>query len=194
MDINDFTGTTAAGMNNLYKRFSRQSTWGEFSQRLCKFYRLPHGSRFVLAGPDRAIREDKIVARKPISANVLSRDDRQTVREMLDEIEAMLSINLADRGWTIVPRGPANVEVPHNTRLRGWRAMEPAPTEVELAARRARREEIDDFLRPQVARWFEELDEGIDEPQTKVPEAVLAELVERYGVEEVRTAIGELRV
>lgn len=182
-------------MANIHNRFPKRSTWADFSHRLCKFYRLPHGSKFVLVGPNhRCIRDDKVVTRALITPGVLSRSPRQNVRNILDAVDAMLATRPAHHGWRIEARGPSNQPIDLRTLLSTWQGMEPALTETERAARRMRQDEIDLFVRPQANTCIAGLEEGLDEPNTKVPQALLAELTEHYGIEAVRGAIAELRI
>jgi hypothetical protein len=57
-----------------------------------------------------------------------------------------------------------------------------------------RKDEIDNFMRPLAADCIAELEEGMEEPKSKVPTALLAELIEHYGVDAARAAIAELRI
>jgi hypothetical protein len=72
--------------------------------------------------------------------------------------------------------------------------MEGAATPDERECRRARKEEIERFLRPHAAECISELEEGLEDPEDKVPVALMAEVIERYGIEAVRAAISELRI
>jgi hypothetical protein len=182
-------------MSNIHNRFPKKSTWGEFSQRLCKFYGLPHGSKFVLVGRNqRRVRDDKLVSRKVIAPAVLSRAPGQRVRQMIDGIKAMLATDPARHGWKIEARDPRNQPIDTRTHLDKWRAMDPALTVSEREAKRMRKDEIEIFVRPLAASCIGELEEGLEEPESKVPKALLAELVEHYGLDAVRASIEELRI
>ncbi len=182
-------------MSNIHNRFPKRTTWGDFSQRLCKFYRVPFGSSFALVGRNqRRVRDDKLVSRKLITAAVILRRPRQTVRQMIDNIETMLATPPAHHGWEIEARDPRNQKIDPRTHLATWRAMEPALTAAEREAKRMRKDEIENFIRPLAAGYIAELEEGLEEPENKVPTALLAELVEHYGVGDIRAAITELRI
>jgi hypothetical protein len=64
----------------------------------------------------------------------------------------------------------------------------------EREAKRMRKDEIDNFMRPLAADCIAELEEGLEKPESKVPTALLAELIEHYGVDAARAAIAELRI
>ncbi len=182
-------------MSNIYRRFPKRSTWAEFSQRLCKYLRVPYGSKFVLVSANgRQVRDDKIFTRRIISPSVLPRRPRQTVRDILDGIEQMLATPPSQIRCAIEARAPNGQRIDTRTHVETWQAMEPTLTPSQREAKRIRKDEIESFLRPRAALCIEELEEGLEDPEDKVPVALLAELVERYGIDAIRAAISELRV
>jgi hypothetical protein len=181
-------------MANISMTYPKESTWADFSSRLCRSYGLPYGSKFVVeATTGRRVRDDKIYRRKSLKPSYHTYDDTTRVSEVVTRIGDMLAVTGSGRRPKIVAIGPDGHAIPGNTLVVNWRRREPAATPEQLELRTMRREEIE-YLKPMAARALADIEEGIEDPEDKMPVAVILELIERYGPEAVRDGIAEARI
>ena len=141
----------------------------------------------------RLVRDDKVLTRRLIREGVVSRGPDDRVSQILADVEAMLATPPSRQGMRLEARGPYGEVIHANTQLKNWRARNPEPTEAEREARQRRREEVD-YARVVADEALEGLEEGLEQSEAVVPEAVMGALVDRYGVDSVRAAIRELRL
>lgn len=183
-------------MSNIHKRFPKTTTWSDLSDRLVKWYGLPHGSLFALRDVNgRIVRKDKLFSRRPLKAEDHPKEDATNVAVISERVAGMLAVNLRQLGWKIVCFAPSEPEPLHGlTLLATWRQKSPTLTAGQREAKALRIEEIESYLKPHALRLLEELDEGIEDAETKVPQAVIQALIQRYDVRDVNEAIAELRL
>lgn len=184
-------------------RFPRRTSWRNFSGRLVAYYGLPHGSRFDLVyhghpvyPNDRKARDDMMVWRRPIVRNEhpTPRDGSITIGVIRNRIEAMLQLDLRAKHLRVVGVGPGNAKLDARRTLATWRRMEAELTEAERNAEAEQQWEIEHLVRPFARATIIDIEEGLLDPEGKVPQGVLAELVALYGPRPVQDAIQELRL
>ena len=183
-------------MSNLHKEYPKNTTWEDLSDRLVKYYRLPHGSYFALSTKDgRIVRKDRRFSRKPLLRQDHPLDERLSISDIHKRIGALLAVNLKQLDWKVLAFGPGiNDPLDTRTLLRKWQNMTPDLTAQRRESKAMRAVEIDEFLLPRALEALDELDEGIEDPEDKVPQAVIAALIRRYDVRDVKKALLELRV
>lgn len=187
-------------MPKLTKTFPKLTTWEDLQSRLVKCYRLPYGSSFALlydAHPrygDRKVRSEFQVRRRRIARaeHDTSAPGQLRVSEILDRIRRMLAIDLDKESMIIAAFGPGKVRLAGNKTLAKWREIEPDLTPEQRQAERMRLDEINTFIAPMCRSALDEVAEGIEDPETKIPQAMLAELFYAYGRETVRDAVREI--
>lgn len=107
----------------------KTSTFAEFSAKFVRFHGLPFGCELKLwrDKSERYARNDMLVKRKGINRkNCQPLSDDQRIRELLDEAERMLSMDLKARGLTLWLTGPDGSSIDTRTHTGTVRAMEAA--------------------------------------------------------------------
>lgn len=160
----------------------------EFSDKMVRVMRLPHGCYFALEKKGRRgertyFRSDKLIRRKPYKGVEHPKGDDQRVQDVLNRIRAMIHPEI---GGQVRAFGPDGTRITVQT-LGRWRAMTPRPTDAQREARERTREERDQ-IRMSFGRWLDNEEDAVDDPETKFPHAVLAGLVDRFGDRTVREA------
>ena len=110
----------------------RTSSLADFSAKLVRFQRLPHGTevRFYRKWDGRRVRSDFTLKRKFIkSTTVRKLDDGKNVRDLLDFAHSRLSTDIQARGFEMVLFGPDGERINGNTLLRTVRSMAAKPTD-----------------------------------------------------------------
>src|SRR5471030_2241587 len=88
------------------------STLKDFSARLCRFYKFPHGTQVILwdKKKNRKVRDDCLLKHTPVNKKTLTLMPSQdcTIAEFLrDYVESLLqTVNLKTRGHEIRLQGP----------------------------------------------------------------------------------------
>ncbi len=72
--------------------------------------------------------------------------------------------------------------------VRRWREKEPVPTPDERKAKHLREEEIELDLCPKARALLDEIEELVEDPEMKIPHAILLELTKRFGKPTVQEA------
>ena len=84
-----------------------------------------------------------------------------------------------------------------NTRLTTWRRKPPKPTEQQIQQETERawlhREEIGQ-LSKRARSMIADLMEGIEEPEEKIPQALIQALLDQFGNGSMKNALVELRL
>jgi hypothetical protein len=114
------------------------------------------------------------------------------VSEICQRIEDMLSPHYRAQ-FSVIAFGPDGKQVPKQTTLKGWCDKPPKPTREQKTDAAIRREEIKN-LTDQMHKVLADLEEGIEDPAQKIPQAVIQALLEYFNNEDVKEALKELRL
>jgi hypothetical protein len=138
------------------------------------------------------VRNDIIMRRKRLLKEDHARYDDLRVSEIYKRIRAMLTpYNRAN--FSIVGFGPDGNKIPGHTTLRGWQSRTPKPTQQERDAAWQRHDEIEALVENGLF-MITQLEEGIDDPEQKIPQALILALLKHFDVGSVRAALVELRL
>jgi hypothetical protein len=177
--------------------YPKETTWAEFNRKLVRHFRLPAGSEFRLMrhgaarnGIRATVRSDARVRRKLLRKSEHPAGDEVRVSKVVERIETMLPPNVKA---SVVAFGPRGEVIEKQTTLRTWRAEAPKPTQAERDAAAMRREEIADMVKA-AARMIDNLEEGVDDPEEKIPQALMQAVLDRFGNTATRAALDELRL
>jgi len=191
-------------MPNLAVLYPKVTPWAEFSAKLARYYNLPNGSRFALKRQGAAgkisrgiVRSDVRVRRRPLrdAEHPNRHGSRLTASELFRRIEKMLAPH--HHRFRVVGLGPDGKRIDGHTTLGAWRRKPSKPTtqqiQLEKEGASLRREEIRG-LTVLAYRAIADLEEGIEDPEQKIPQAVLQALLDQFDHGSVRDAVRELRL
>lgn len=165
----------------------RDSSWADFSAKVCKLHGLPEGFhlRVFPKGSSRQKRSDFTVSRLPINRkNVGWLNDDERVSRLREECILLLEEGSLPHGAKVLLFDGTGKEISGGTNLGTLRPTKEVSTSLKLS-----QSNFDDmeYLRPLVLATISNLEDGISEPDYSVVGAILRGLSERYGREHVKT-------
>ena len=157
-----------------------QTEWGTFSVRFVRYNGLPYGCELRLYdGRGRKKRSDLVLKRQRLTNTVPAKDE-DTVRQLLDAAQALLSTDLKARRWSLELCSPDGVPVAGNMRIRRVRRLTPRLTRDEIQGREYREERISEI--EAIARSaLAEAEYLIDDPLEIVCPGFVRALANRFG-------------
>jgi hypothetical protein len=167
---------------NASMMFPKTSTWADFSDRLCKILKLPTGSRFcLLDAKGRVKRDDTKIRRKYLKkseiVNAVTGDSNLV--SVFDFTGKLLSKEVLAK-HRLVAKGPAGEFINGNVKLKTWRQMPPASPRGIRLERQWIESEIRDEIAPIAKASIYSAEEGIEDPERKIPQAYLLALLDFY--------------
>jgi hypothetical protein len=187
-------------MANITSEYPKVTTWAEFSAKLVRFYNLPEGSGFALkrhsASARRIIvRSDIKIRRKPlVKADHPHRHDNLKAIDVIKRIKNMLPPHYK---FSVIAIGPDGARVDGHTSLDVWRSRAPKPTPQQLQQEAEtdwlRREEVGKLCKLALM-MLADLSEGVEDPEQKIPQAVIQALLDQFGNTFVKAAVVDLRL
>jgi hypothetical protein len=137
------------------------------------------------------VRSDVRIHRKLLRAqDHPNRDGNLRSSVLYKRIEEMLAPH---HGFSVIGFGPNGMKVPGNTTLNTWRSMPSKPTHEQINNVWLRREEIKGLVN-RAHTMIADLDEGIEDSEQKIPQALIQALLENFGNSHVKDALVELRL
>jgi hypothetical protein len=167
---------------NFSVKFPKTSTWADFSDRLCKIFKLPAGSRFCLLDANgRKKRDDTVINRKYLRKSeivgVTTGDSNLvSVFEIIKKLVSPKDLALGD----LAAKGPKGEILNGNTKIKTWRQMTPTLSKESRLERHWIESEIRDEIAPIAKASIYSAEEGIEDPETKIPQAYLLALLDFY--------------